>query len=166
MKCVTTVSFSILINGHPFNKFLPQRGLREGDPLSPYLFIICAEVLSSLLTKGLSEGKYHGIHIAPFAPPISHLSFVDDSLLFCRSNPKEANFIMNTLQLYHNISRQKVNMDKSEMVFRPRLREYVKKEFQAQLPINISNKISKYLGLPTHFGRSKVHDFNFILTKF
>lgn len=82
MKCVSTVSFSILINGQPTDSFIPQRGLRQGDPLSPYLFILCAEVLSGLLTKGQTDGSFHGVIIAPNAPPISHLFFADDSLLF------------------------------------------------------------------------------------
>jgi hypothetical protein len=131
MKCVTTVSFSILINGQPTDKFVPQRGLRQGDPLSPYLFILCAEVLSGLLTKGQYEGSFHGVNIALNAPPISHLFFADDSLVFCRSDPKEVSFIMNTLQLYQNISGQKVNTEKYEMVFNPNLREYIKKDFHA-----------------------------------
>jgi hypothetical protein len=165
MRCVTTVSFSILINGHSSNSFNPQRGLRQGDPLSPYLFIICAEVLSGLLTKGLADGNFQGVMIAPSAPPISHLFFADDSLFFCRSDPKEAMFLMNTLLLYQSISGQKVNLDKSEMVFNPRLREDIKQKFQAQLPIAISTKITKYLGMPTQFGRSKVQDFNFIMDR-
>lgn len=165
MNCVTTVSFSVLINGKPSNNFYPQRGLRQGDPLSPYLFILCAEVLSGLLTKGLADGKFHGIQIAPTAPPISHLFFADDSLFFCRSEPKEANFLMDTLQLYQDMAGQKVNLDKSDMVFNPSLREDIKKDFQVQLPINISNKITKYLGLPTQFGRSKVQDFSYIMDK-
>jgi len=165
MKCVTTVSFSILINGQATDSFIPQRGLRQGDPLSPYLFILCAEVLSGLLTKGQNEGSIHGIQIAPNAPLISHLFFADNSLLFCWSDPKEARFILKTLQLYESISGQKVNLDKSEMVFSPGLREDIKKEFHNQMTINISTKIDKYLGLPTQFGRSKVHDFNFIMDK-
>lgn len=119
MHCVTIVTFSILINGQPSDKFLPQRGLRQGDPLSPYLFILYAEVLSGLLTTGQTRGNFQGINIVPNAPPISHLFFADDSLLFCRSDPKEAKFIMDTLQLYQRISGQKVNLDKSEMVFSP-----------------------------------------------
>jgi len=68
MKCVTTVSFSILINGQAIDAFIPQRGLRQGDPLYPYLFILCVEVLYDLLTKGQKEGSFHGIQIAPNSP--------------------------------------------------------------------------------------------------
>jgi len=72
---------------------------------------------------------------------------------------------MDTLQLYQNISGQKVNLDKSEMVFNPNLSPDIKNGFQAQLPTSISNNISKYLGLPTELGRSKVQDFNYIMDK-
>jgi len=159
------VSFSILINGQPTDIFTPKRGLRQGDPLSPYLFILCAEVLSGLIAKGQAEGNIHGIKIANSAPPISHLFFADDSLFFCRSDPEEAKYILDTLQLYQSISGQKVNLEKSEMVFNSNLSEDIKRRFQAQLPISISNKISKHLGMPTHFGRSKVQDFNFIMER-
>lgn len=63
------------------------------------------------------------------------------------------------------MSDQKVNLDKSEMIFNPNLKPDIKKDFQTKLPINISNKINKYLGLPTQVGRSKVQDFNFIMDK-
>ena len=159
------MSFSILINGQPTDIFTPKRGLRQGDPLSPYLFILCAEVLSGLIAKGQAEGNIHGIKIANSAPPISHLFFADDSLFFCRSDPEEAKYILDTLQLYQSISGQKVNLEKSEMVFNSNLSEDIKRRFQAQLPISISNKISKHLGMPTHFGRSKVQDFNFIMER-
>jgi hypothetical protein len=75
MRCVRTVTFSILINGTPSQKFYPQRGLRQGDPLSPYLFIICADVLSGLLTNAQKTNKIKGVKIAQGAPKITHLFF-------------------------------------------------------------------------------------------
>lgn len=68
MLCVRSVTFSILINGNPSACFKPKRGIRQGDPLSPYLFIICAEVLSGLIANYQNEGKIHGIAIARNAP--------------------------------------------------------------------------------------------------
>jgi hypothetical protein len=82
MDCVTNVTFSILINGHPSQPFTPQRGLKQGDPLSPYLFICCANVLSGLISRAQNNKNLHGIKIAHGAPEVSHLLFADDSLFF------------------------------------------------------------------------------------
>jgi hypothetical protein len=117
MKCVSTVSFSILLNGSPTNKFFPKRGLRQGDPLSPYLFIICADVLSNLLIKAQNDKKIKGVKIAQGAPEITHLLFADDSLFFCKANRQEAQTIRNVISEYEEASGQLVNMDKSEIVF-------------------------------------------------
>jgi hypothetical protein len=84
MDCVTNVTFSILINGHPSQPFTPQRGLRQGDPLSPYLFICCANVLSGLISRAQNHHNLHGIKIAHGAPEVSHLLFADDSLYFVK----------------------------------------------------------------------------------
>lgn len=61
MQRVSTTSFSILLNGSPGPKFTTSRGLRQGDPLSPYLFLICIEILSRLLEKAVSEKKISGL---------------------------------------------------------------------------------------------------------
>jgi len=90
MNYVTAVSFSILINGQPTDQFVPHIGLKQGDPLSPYLFILCAEVLSGLTAKGQDRGRLHEIKIAQITPPISHLLFSDDNLFFCQASPDEA----------------------------------------------------------------------------
>jgi hypothetical protein len=113
---VSTVNFSILINGSPSKQFKPQRGLRQGDPLSPYLFIICADVLSGLIAQGQQNHLIHGVKIAPRDPEVTHLLFVDDSLFFCRANKKETSTLKNIIQTYEEASGQMVNMSKSELI--------------------------------------------------
>ena len=63
MSCVTTPSFSVRINGKAYGNIIPSRGLRQGDPLSPYLFLLCAEGFTSLLSKAEAEGRLHGVQI-------------------------------------------------------------------------------------------------------
>ena len=84
-SCIQTVSFSILVSGEPRGNFTPKKGLCQGDPLSPYLFLLCAEGLHSLLQQAESSGAIKGVSLCSAAPKISHLFFADDSLLFCRA---------------------------------------------------------------------------------
>jgi hypothetical protein len=117
MCCVSTISFAILINGSPTRYFFPKRGLRQGDPLSPYLFIICADVLSAMISKAHSEKLIQGVKIAPTAPEITHLFFADDSLMFCRANKEETSHIQAIITQYQMASGQMVNYNKSEIIF-------------------------------------------------
>ncbi|XP_021746063.1 uncharacterized protein LOC110711934 [Chenopodium quinoa] len=77
MDCVRSVSFSVLVNGRPTDDFSPGRGIRQGDPISPYLFILCVEVFTYLLRDAQERGSLHGVRIAPTAPSISHLLFAN-----------------------------------------------------------------------------------------
>ncbi|MCH79708.1 ribonuclease H protein, partial [Trifolium medium] len=165
MKCVTTVTFSILINGHPSMEFQPQRGLRQGDPLSPYLFIICADVLSGLITRAQNNHSIHGVKIALGAPEISHLLFADDSLMFCRASTDEVSILSNIIHTYQGASGQPVNLNKSEMVFSKGTTEETKRDISRLLPMQILDHFSKYLGMPTFVGRSKARVFNYIQDK-
>ena len=63
MMCVTSVSYSVLINGEPKGRIVPSRGLGQGDPISPYLFLLCAEGLSAMLNKEEGEGQPRGIAV-------------------------------------------------------------------------------------------------------
>jgi hypothetical protein len=165
MQCVSTVSFSILVNGIPSPSFRPHRGIRQGDPLSPYLFILCADVLSSLISKLQTDNKIKGIAIATNAPHITHLFFADDSILFCRAKAAEANYIMGALNEYQRISGQQINLDKSEMIFSPHLHQQIQHEFHSIIPIQVTDSITKYLGMPTTFKRAKSQDFKFIMDR-
>lgn len=82
MRLVTSVSFSVLFNGDRLHSFRPTWGLRQGDPISPFLFLLAAEGLSGLLNSRNQSSVLKGIKVAPSAPVVSHLLFADDSLLF------------------------------------------------------------------------------------
>ena len=72
MTCVSSPSFSVLINGKPYGLIHPSRGICQGDPLSPYMFLLCAEGFTSFLQKAELEGNIHGVSICRRAPSISH----------------------------------------------------------------------------------------------
>ena len=106
MKCVTTVSYSIKINGVPRGNFCPSRGIRQGDPLSPYLFILCAEGLSSLIKSPVANGDLKGVAVCRGGPKLSHLFFADDSLIFCRASLAECTALQRILKVYEDASGQ------------------------------------------------------------
>jgi hypothetical protein len=165
MKCVTTVTFSILINGVPSQIFSPQRGLRQGDPLSPYLFILCADVLSNLITVAQKQNRIKGIKIAHGAPEITHLLFADDSLMFCRATKEDITYLHQIINNYQMASGQLVNVHKSEMMFSRHVKQETRTIIHQILPMQRVEYFSKYLGMPTHIGRSKNQVFQFIQDK-
>lgn len=90
LKYITISSFSVLVNGVPHVRFQPHRGLRQGCPLSPYIFILCAEVLSSQLQAVEHQGLLTRVPIAEGQISMSHLFvLVDDSILFCGAAMEE-----------------------------------------------------------------------------
>ena len=84
LECISIVSYSIFVNGEPKGDIRPSRGLRQGDPLSPYLFLLCSEGLNRMLQKAAANDGIKGFSLCKRGPKISHLLFADDSLLFCR----------------------------------------------------------------------------------
>ena len=120
MSCVSTPSFSVRINGKAFGNITPSWGICQGDPLSPYLFLICAEGFTSLLAKTEIEVRLHGVAVcrsAPSAPSITNLLLANDSLIFCQANKDEVQVVSDTLQLYAEASGQCINLEKSSAYF-------------------------------------------------
>ena len=106
MRLISSVSFSVLFNGECLDKFKPSRGIRQGDAISPYMFLLAAEGLSCLIKSRIQSSNLNGIMVAPSAPVVSHLLFADDSLLFFRANMESAQEILEVLQVYCRASGQ------------------------------------------------------------
>ncbi|BFG25164.1 hypothetical protein CerSpe_114380 [Prunus speciosa] len=162
MGCVTTVSYSLLIQGCPFGHIIPTRGLRQGDPISPYLFLIVAEGFSALLQQAERDSRLQGVSIAPSAPSINHLFFADDSLLFCNAVPAEALELKRIFGVYEEASGQKVNLEKSAICFSPSTPMSIQEAIREILTVPIVPCHERYLGLPTIVGRDKKKLFSTI----
>lgn len=165
MQCITTVSYSFLVNGSPRGRVLPQRGIRQGDPLSPYIFILCSEVLSGLCSKAQSSGALLGIRVARRSPRINHLLFADDTLFFCKAGEKSCSALKDILLKYEQASGQKINVHKSSITFSRKASQLQKNKAKAALGIEKEGGVGKYLGLPEHFGRKKKDSFTSIVDR-
>lgn len=109
MRCVTSVSYSIKINGKSRGHIIPSRGVRQGNLLSLYLFLSCAEGIPSLIRKAVEDGKMGGVAIRRGGPKLSHLFFADDSLIFCTASIEECNALQKILRVYEDASGQQLN---------------------------------------------------------
>jgi len=105
----------MLMNFDRVEPIVPSRGLRQGDPLSPYLFILVVEGLSTLIHKAVNRGDIHGIQVSPSAPVVSHLLFANECFLFCRANVVEAQRLLTILKTFEAASGQEINLSKSEV---------------------------------------------------
>ncbi|XP_030948949.1 uncharacterized protein LOC115972854 [Quercus lobata] len=165
MECITTVSYSILVNGDPSESFLPSRGLRQGDPLSPYLFLICSERLHGLLNKEAEEGHIRGVSICKKGPRLTHLFFADDSLVFCKASIAECQNIQSVLNVYEKASGQKLNRNKTGLFFSKSTPPHILNQIKEFLGVQEVKNHEKYLGLPSLVGKHKKASLRFIKEK-
>ena len=117
MEKVCTASYSVLINGEPRGYITPSRGIRQGDPRSPYLFLLCAEGLSSLIRHAVAFQNLHGILSCTNGVCISHLLFTDDSFI-CQATEGECQHLLELLSQYEQASSQAINRQKTTLFFR------------------------------------------------
>jgi len=162
MRCVTKVRYAVRVNGQLTQPFIPTRGLRQGDPISPYLFLLCAEGLSCLMKKKEGEGKLKGVRHGKNGPAISHLLFADDSIFFTRSDVKNIQALNEVLHIYSEGSGQRINFQKSSIFFGDHCSEQVKDRVKTYIKVHNEAVQANYLGMPSWVGRSPTSTFNFL----
>ncbi|XP_050249301.1 uncharacterized protein LOC126696657 [Quercus robur] len=155
MECITTVSYSILVNGEPNGVIVPSRGLRQGDPLSPYLFLFCAEGLNALLRNAADEGVINGFSLCRNGSKLTHMFFADDCLIFCRSTLEECNKIQELFTIYETASGQMINKEKTNLFFSKNTDEATQEAPKVALSVSVIKHYEKYLGLPSFVGRDR-----------
>ena len=116
MACVSSISFEVIVNGGKSECFKPSRGLRQGDLLSPYLFILGQEVLSRFIEHELRLKNVVGIKTSINGPTISHVMYADDVVLFSKASRKDVESLMRTLEKYCG-GRAKPSTEASQVYF-------------------------------------------------
>lgn len=165
MLCVKTVTYNFSLNGSLIGPVVPKKGLRQGDPLSPYSFLLCVEGLSNAIDDASTNELIHGCQINSATPTISHLLFADDSFLFFRATSQEARNIKKLLVDYEKLSGQSVNFRKSGVYFSLNVAEDKRREISQILEVHNEITNTMYLGLPSLVGRSKKRVFNYLKEK-
>ena len=163
MECISTTTYSVSYNGSMHGFFKGKRGLRQGDPLSPYLFVLCIEYLSRGLGQ-LKENPDFNFHPKCGGLKITHLAFADDLVLFSRGDPKSVSLLMDILNHFGACSGLKVSFSKSSFFpagISSRDLESIKEItgfLQGTFPF-------KYLGIPMTVSRLTISQFSPLIDK-
>ena len=162
MKCVTSVRFTIKVNGELLPFFDPTRGLHQGCPMYPYLFLICAQGLTALLNNYGGAHIDREVRVSIHAPWVNHLFFAADSLILRSANAQSADRLNAILRIYAECSGQAVNREKSSIFSSANAGQPLREILKNSLGIMVEASSKRYLGLPRAIGRITSVTFNHI----
>lgn len=148
MSCVSSTNISVLSNGGGLNHFQPYRGKRQVDPLSPYLFILCMEVLSAFIVEKCEEKMWDPVRAFRGGIAFSHLFFADDLVFFAKANHKNCRAVRDVLDTLCYLLVQKVSAKKSQVFFSSNTPPSTREELYNILEFRSTPSLGKYLGFP------------------
>lgn len=154
-RAISNVWYSINLNGPRHGLFKSTRGVKQGDPLSPTLFVIGPELLSRLL-YGLPQNGFIPYSLDNGSPMVNHLCYADDTILFSSADPLSIGLMMNKLRAYENISGQRINKKKCGIYVSANLTEDNIKEIELISGFNHLKFPMQYLGCPIIKGGKKL----------
>lgn len=160
--CLSTTSFSVNVNGESSGNFQATRGIRQGCPLSPYLFVLAINELSLRLQDSMDSAELTGVTLGPGCPPIHSILFADDLIICGKADIHEVLIINNILQNFCAMSGQTPSWAKSSILFSKRVSEAIKIQIKAIFPVADFKPNTMHLGHPlliNHRDKSKAYDF-------
>ncbi|KAL0292095.1 UNVERIFIED_CONTAM: Retrovirus-related Pol polyprotein from type-2 retrotransposable element R2DM [Sesamum radiatum] len=163
-ECVTTPSYSVCINGAPHGFFRGARGLRQGDPMSPFLFVLVMEVLTLILRQRIEQNGGFSYHWRCEAVQLFQLSFADDLLLFSKADPNSVQIFKDGLIDFAELSGLQANLQKSHLILSRSAAAY-RDSLLAILDFQEGHLPLRYLGLPLLASRLSISDCQPILRK-
>lgn len=164
LECVRTPMFSILLNGRPHGFFRSKRGIRQGDPMSPYLFVLGMEYFSRLL-EGLHSNNGFHYHFRCKNMQLTHLSFADDMMLVSRADLSSTKLLKDNFDEFSGSSGLQINLQNSEIFFVGTEHE-VRGGIMEQLGFKEGHLPVRYLGVPLIASKLSKNDCQPILDKF
>nr|GEV66261.1 hypothetical protein [Tanacetum cinerariifolium] len=147
MVCVTTAKFTINVNGKRHGYFTSDRGLRQGNPISPYLFTLVMEVFTLLMMKNTQNDPQFRYHKGCKELKITHLCFANDLLVLCHGDANPVRTVKRTLEEFSNVSGLIPSINKSTIFF-GNVNSEEKQKIIVELPFNVGKLPVKYLGVP------------------
>lgn len=151
--CFSSTKLAVAWNGETLDSFTPSRGLHQGDPLSPYLFVLCLEVLSQMIVRAVDTKRWQPIHVSRHGPGISHIFFADDLLLFGSASFSQARLMEHILASFCGFSGQRVSRSKSRVWFSPNTPAFLRHSICSEFHIPATANLGMYLGVPLLHGR-------------
>jgi hypothetical protein len=165
MQCVCSVQFTLLLNGGIWSNFFPSCGLIQGDPLSPYLFILGSEVILRLLNRKVQQGFLMGVKLGNSAPLISKLCYADDVILLCRARMDDVQSLMSCINTYCAWSGQMVSIEKSGAFYSKGVHTQFQKQVKCLWCLKTLPQSTKYLCVPLFLSHNRKKDFSYVKEK-
>jgi hypothetical protein len=160
---VSSVKTNVKWNGNRTTFFNPQRGIRQGDPISPYLFVLCMDKLSHLIIEEVDKGGWKALKAGRNGPTISHLMFADDLLLFGQATDRQMQCVMNILNRFCNLSGQLVSIEKTSVLFSKNVDRVTRQRLLRISGFRETTQLGKYLGVPVTGKAPKRRDYQYLI---
>lgn len=163
LSCISSIVVSLLFNGSQLEELQPSHGLRQGDPIFLYIFILCMEFLSTLIHRKCKEADWTRVKASWSGLGFSYIFFADDLLLFANTSQGNIKAISEVLDEFCSLTGQKISLAKSKIFFFANTSEEDKERVVQHLGIVETSNLGKYLGFPILHNWRRRNDFQFVV---